>query len=254
MTRYRHNSTFKVNRVPGTSRIASGKGKVNRICQHCGKEFRVWRGYVGKACSRVCADKLRRTKVKRTCRQCGTEFLFAPSQLKKYKGGGRFCSKPCASKWHIAMSADRPSTDRYNRTGRHADKEWQKAVRDRDSYTCQRCGIYDRYVHAHHVASRSRRPDLKHDVSNGKCLCGSCHQYVHHHPKEAALMGLLSDASYERAQKEKRLCLVCGAKHFGLNFCLKHYKRFKKYGDPLLTKPKGAPGHTSEPIRVSEAA
>lgn len=87
--------------------------------------------------------------------------------------------------------------DRYGRTAPTKDRAWTAAVRERDNYRCQRCGVHDPLVHAHHVQSRARRPDLRHDVSNGKSLCGSCHQWVHHHPAEAELAGWLSNAQYE---------------------------------------------------------
>lgn len=259
-----HNSTIRIKpnasrlkrsgikrSVPGTAREAgviygARGGKVSRVCKHCGKLFVTWRSLPGKACSDRCARLLRRTKVSRTCKHCGVEFKIAPSQLRHYKGAGQYCSKPCANEGRINDKADKPTSDRYGRTSRQADKEWQKAVREHDNYTCQKCGKYDRHIHAHHVAPRSRRPDLKHDPKNGKCLCGSCHQWVHHHPVEAYALGLLSDATYERAQKEKLTCVLCGDKHFGLGYCGKHYRRFKKWGDPLLA---GRQGHPNEPPR-----
>lgn len=77
------------------------------------------------------------------------------------------------------------------------DKKWQLAVRLKDDYTCQKCGIRQDFIHTHHVATRSRRPDLKHEVSNGKCLCFTCHEWVHNNPKEATELGLLSIETYE---------------------------------------------------------
>lgn len=237
--------------VPGTAREARPiygpkSGKVSRICKQCGSVFTAWRSEPGKACSVACARLLRRTRVIRTCKQCGAEFKINPSQFKHYKGAGQYCSKRCHGDAKIATTAAKPIPDRYGRSRRSADREWQRQVRERDSYTCQRCGKRDDHIHAHHVAPRSRRPDLRLDVSNGKCLCGSCHQWVHHHPKEAAAMGLLSDASYERAQKEKLKCVLCGDKHFGLGYCRTHWRRFKKYGDPLLV---GLRGHSQLPPR-----
>lgn len=80
--------------------------------------------------------------------------------------------------------------------------KWSKAVRRRDSYTCQRCGRHSIYNHAHHIATRRRRPDLKYEVSNGTTLCFDCHVWVHDYPKLACKLGLLSTATYEAAMKE----------------------------------------------------
>lgn len=82
------------------------------------------------------------------------------------------------------------------------ERKWKKAVRERDGYTCQRCFRSSPYIHAHHIAPRSRRPDLKLEVSNGVCLCHLCHLWCHSHILEATALGLLSTATYELAQKE----------------------------------------------------
>jgi hypothetical protein len=83
---------------------------------------------------------------------------------------------------------------------------WSKQVRERDDYTCQKCGRRDpESVIAHHVAPRSRRRDLKYELSNGVTLCEiPCHRWVHARPLEATREGWLSDSTYEAAQKERR--------------------------------------------------
>lgn len=83
-----------------------------------------------------------------------------------------------------------------------ADSIWSQAVRMRDDHRCQRCGKRDEENnHAHHVAPRSRRPDLKRDLSNGKTVCPDCHRWIHDHPIEAEALGLLSSETYEAARK-----------------------------------------------------
>lgn len=81
---------------------------------------------------------------------------------------------------------------------------WSKAVRERDNNECQwpqnKClapGIH----HAHHIATRKRRPDLVYDEDNGITLCFIHHQWVHDHPIEAEALGLLSSETYEAAMK-----------------------------------------------------
>jgi len=224
-------------------------GRVEKTCQQCGVIFSVHRCRVGTACSVKCARLLKRTRVTRICRNCSAEFAFAPSQLKHYKGGGKYCSRLCKAKGTIKETADKPIRDRYGRSNRTADKDWQLAVRERDDYTCQRCGKQEDHIHTHHVAPRSIRPDLIHDIDNGKCLCAHCHLWCHHHPIEARALGLLSNDPYERAKKERNSCSVCGDRCFGLGYCRMHYKRFKKYGDPLLTRTRGYV--TGPPLRVS---
>lgn len=244
------------NRSTSTETSVNRSPKVSRTCVQCGTVFEIHQCRfrtslgAGKYCGRACSDLGRRTRCIRNCRHCGTEFKVSPSQFKAYKGAGKFCSRKCAYAGMVVSCASKPIKDRYGRSNRKADKEWQAAVREKDGSTCQKCGVYDKHIHTHHVAPRSRRPDLRHVVENGKCLCGSCHLWCHYHPIEATAMGLLSDASYERAKREKTFCVVCGEANFGHGYCLKHYKRWKKYGDPLLTKKHGG-GNAGDPFLVS---
>jgi hypothetical protein len=135
------------------------------------------------------------TKTK-TCINCGDPFTFKPSQLTAYPNAGKYCSRKCGYSYRVKENAKKPIlTNRV--VYRHAEKQWQKAVREKDACICQRCGVYEKYIHTHHVATRKRRPDLKYRVSNGVCLCGACHGWVHTHPIEAQALGLLSNASYE---------------------------------------------------------
>lgn len=83
----------------------------------------------------------------------------------------------------------------------YAEKMWRTGVKERDGYNCQRCGVHSKQNHAHHIAPRSRRPDLKFDRKNGITLCADCHRWVHENPVESTAAGLLSDATYEAAQK-----------------------------------------------------
>lgn len=64
-------------------------------------------------------------------------------------------------------------------------KAWAEAVKERDGWTCQRCGvsppeIEGRFIHAHHI--KPRIIGGKNTLENGKTLCNSCH------PKEHAEM------------------------------------------------------------------
>jgi hypothetical protein len=81
---------------------------------------------------------------------------------------------------------------------------WSRTVRERDNNECQwpkaKC-LNRGTLHAHHIATRSRRPDLIYDVDNGIALCFIHHQWVHDHPIEAAELGLLDSTSYELAAK-----------------------------------------------------
>lgn len=87
------------------------------------------------------------------------------------------------------------------------EEEWRTEVLKRDGYKCQypKCRVSHKSLHAHHVAPRSQRPDLKYVVSNGKALCFAHHEAVHKFPLKSQEMGLLSNRSMELARKEGTL-------------------------------------------------
>jgi hypothetical protein len=77
------------------------------------------------------------------------------------------------------------------RSTRLKDIEWHKAVCERDDYTCYMCkksfnfacyfnekGI-NQYVCADHIKTKKARPDLRHDINNGRCVCFNCHLIRH---------------------------------------------------------------------------
>lgn len=84
--------------------------------------------------------------------------------------------------------------------------------------TCASCGSTDR-LQIHHLDS----DQTNNDPSNLMTLCVSCHTKWHWtHGKKPSSQPLA--------------CSVCGKRADGLGFCEKHRLRFKKYGDPYLTK------------------
>lgn len=56
-------------------------------------------------------------------------------------------------------------------------KNWSQSVRNRDG-KCVGCGAGGK-LHAHHVKSWKKHPELRFDVSNGITLCPPCHQKAH---------------------------------------------------------------------------
>lgn len=60
-------------------------------------------------------------------------------------------------------------------------KLWRESVFERDSYTCQICGIKSGMgvaveLHPHHLKPFALFPELRFDLSNGQTLCASCHK------------------------------------------------------------------------------
>ena len=71
------------------------------------------------------------------------------------------------------------------------DKEWHKKVCERDKYICQKCLTnfnypyyfddknINKYVCGHHIKSKKAHPELRHEVTNGTCVCQECHNLIH---------------------------------------------------------------------------
>ena len=58
---------------------------------------------------------------------------------------------------------------------------WKKSVKERDLYTCQRCGaiLTPRTAHAHHKLPVWFMPKLQFNTDNGITLCKQCHKQIH---------------------------------------------------------------------------
>ena len=112
----------------------------------------------------------------------------------------KYCNRLC-----FAMATDaKPSkSEDWSTTHYHARKEVEPGP-------CERCGK----PNAKDVHHRDGN-HLNNSRENLERICRSCHSKEHH---------------------KRQLCMVCGKPQKGLGYCEKHYQRFKKYGDPLLTK------------------
>jgi 5-methylcytosine-specific restriction endonuclease McrA len=153
-----------------------------RVCEQCGKAFLASAQAVslgkGRFCSRQCyGASIRTALVDRTCDECGKSFQVYPHVVRN--GGGHFCSRSCSAKskrgplschWQGGITSRRVGA---------AHHRWSSAVKDRDNRTCQRCGKKGGRLHAHHIQSYRRHPELAFVVSNGITLCHDCHWDVH---------------------------------------------------------------------------
>jgi hypothetical protein len=58
-------------------------------------------------------------------------------------------------------------------------RQWAKAVKDRDRFTCRPCGAMDRRLVSHHLYDYATHPELRYVLDNGLCLCRDCHDAFH---------------------------------------------------------------------------
>ena len=85
---------------------------------------------------------------------------------------------------------------------------------------CEQCGT-EANLGIHHIDGNRNH----NEPSNLRTLCASCHTTWHWQ-------------NGKKASKRQSVCKICGQPARKLDFCQKHYQRFKKYGDPCLTKKK----------------
>lgn len=159
-------------------------------CETCNKTFERIKSWLSpdkkNYCSRQCADRgLRVVKPILTCAFCGKEFERYPSEIRKMSERGYthvFCGHKCRAAM-IAAQFDppRPYMGEHTSVPRNGAKtrEWRKAVFERNSHTCQDCGITNVLMCAHHIKPYALYTALRYEVSNGLTLCYPCHEKRH---------------------------------------------------------------------------
>ena len=119
----------------------------------------------------------------------------------------KYCDRKCMA---IAFTKETPTLGALRK----------RAERFRE-FACQECGVRTD-LHIHHIDSNP----ANNEPSNLMTLCGSCHQRWHW-------------ARTRLHRRHKPLhCVICGKSCDRLHrkMCQKHWQRFKKYGNPYLTK------------------
>lgn len=151
----------------------------------------------------------------RWCAECGT-----PLARKRFRGRledrgpflrRRFCNRACMARYQT-----RPTVG--------LSRLHQRASRFVRS-VCEECGGRSQ-LGVHHM---DRNP-ANNDASNLRTLCASCHTSWHwKHGK--------------RSSATPSLCRICSSRSRKSGLCQKHYQRFRKYGDPCLTKRGNGSGY-----------
>lgn len=102
------------------------------------------------------------------CKKCGGDALF------DYRENGPHMAVYCT--WCGVFIQFAPKIDPKKRLA-----AWKKRVKQRDNYTCQRCGLFANttQLDAHHKLPAWFMPDLEFELSNGITLCKSCHHALH---------------------------------------------------------------------------
>lgn len=150
--------------------------QVTLACKSCGETYQRPPSKV--ADSRYCSDECRydgHTKaVTLICKECGEEYtkrLHAADE-------SNYCSRTCN---HEAQRVG------FNPSYPYAGENWQRVrrlVRDRDAYTCRRCGTpesdLNTELHVHHIIPLREfdEPEEANTPTNLVSVCPSCHGKV----------------------------------------------------------------------------
>lgn len=175
-------------------------GQIKRKCLICNKIFYVDKNEVDKGnanfCSRNCAGKRKyghyyAPKKELYCIICDKRFYDYVSRLIKDKTRGKCCSKECRIKYTQQQTS---GSKNYRWKGgitpvnqllrsQMKTRNWSRAVKERDNFTCQKCGIRCHKglgrtikLHSHHIKSWKDYPKLRYELSNGMTLCKDCHK------------------------------------------------------------------------------
>jgi len=141
---------------------------VDRICETCGKQFRVWasllrHGKAGRWCSKECY--LTSCRVTVICDSCKKEFTRSKCFAGRYNGKN-YCSRACTNE---GRKSNKPKSLKAKRYG---SKAWQRLrieIIERDGF-CQICGD----AMANSVHHKNWDP-YDNRLENLVLLCVPCH-------------------------------------------------------------------------------
>lgn len=131
-------------------------------------------------------SKKTRKKISRALK--GKNIKGNPEALKKYKeengiwnkGMKGFMAGKDSPHWKGGITPE-------NQKIRHSleYREWRTAVFKRDNFTCQnkKCNKKGGRLHAHHIKSFSKYPELRFEIDNGITYCEECHKKIHNKVK-----------------------------------------------------------------------
>lgn len=98
----------------------------------------------------------------------------------KQKGEAHmYCSDECKQTCPIYRQILWPKTYQPYKVTRPNQSVWSNLIKERDNHTCQKCGISDGIMIAHHIDPVINNPIESLDLDNGLTLCKKCHKHVH---------------------------------------------------------------------------
>ncbi len=161
-------------------------GQYRPFCPSCsrkGNRNESWKGGKPKCIDCGCdlAGYNCKSREVNRCQPCHVKWCVGDNNP-TYKKENHFCpecSEPMAR--HSDVCRDCWKVDVHNPDAikrSNMDYKWSCEVKELASYTCDCCGSNDD-MHAHHLESWMVNESLRRELSNGVCLCQSCHVAFH---------------------------------------------------------------------------
>lgn len=158
---------------------------VTRICDECDKIDVVKycdRGTTGK-CFKCTRSKPTGKKYAK-CSVCGKSlYHYASAPMKCRKCFGKSIE---VENKYPDEELRQTMLNESNTTHNTDIVNWSKFVKDRDNYICQVCGNTNDSMDAHHLFDKNRYPSLVLELSNGICMCKSCHSKLHNYNQNSS--------------------------------------------------------------------
>lgn len=107
---------------------------------------------------------------------CGEPMKVSLNDMLRY-------SYKCKKCWIEAHSGENncnynPKLTEEERV-KERSKEWSRAIKKIDDYTCQICGTRGGNLNSHHLYNYANYPEHRTELKNGKTLCRKCHLALH---------------------------------------------------------------------------
>jgi len=147
----------------------------------------------------------------RYCKYCGK-----PMERKRYSNGELECWNWYNKRTYCSRECMKQAFREKPKTGTCWASIHKYARQIKEQGCCEICGAAGK-TDVHHIDMNPQN----NDPTNLIRLCRSCHLKQH---------------------KTRSACLICGKPVKGLGYCEKHYQRFKRYGDPMITAYPKLPG------------